>query len=75
MRAAVLHDVGRMAIRDVERPPLGPRDVLVRVMAVGLCGTDFHIYEGHGNYHIDRRGQPIPLTRHPRCSGTRSPAR
>lgn len=69
MRAAVLHDIGRMAIRDVERPPLGPRDVLVRVMAVGLCGTDFHIFDGHGNYHLDRRGQPIPLTASPQVLG------
>lgn len=69
MRAAVLHDVGRMAIRDVERLPLGPRDVLVRIMAVGLCGTDFHIFDGHGNYHLDRRGLPIPLTTSPQVLG------
>jgi threonine dehydrogenase-like Zn-dependent dehydrogenase len=69
MRAAVLHDIGRMAIRDVERRPLGPRDVLVRVMAVGLCGTDFHIFDGHGNYHLDRRGQAIPLTASPQVLG------
>jgi threonine dehydrogenase-like Zn-dependent dehydrogenase len=69
MRAAVLHDVGRMAIRDVERAPVGPRDVLVRVMAVGLCGTDFHIYDGHGNYHLDRRGRQIPLTSSPQILG------
>jgi L-iditol 2-dehydrogenase len=69
MRAAVLHDVGRMAIRDVERPPLGARDVLVRVMAVGLCGTDFHIFDGHGNYHLDRRGLSIPLTTSPQVLG------
>ena len=48
---------------------MGPRDVLVRVMAVGLCGTDFHIFDGHGNYHLDRRGQPIPLTTSPQVLG------
>jgi threonine dehydrogenase-like Zn-dependent dehydrogenase len=69
MRAAVLHDVGRMTIRDIDRPVIGPPDVLIRVTAVGLCGTDFHIFDGHGNYHTDRRGQPIPLTVHPQILG------
>src|SRR6266540_4052296 len=61
MRAAVLHDVARMDVRQVARPEPGPRDVLVRVSAVGLCGTDFHIFEGHANYQTDRRGRPISL--------------
>lgn len=61
MRAAVLDDVARMVVRDIERPRPGPRDALIRVDAVGLCGTDFHIFDGHANYQMDRRGQPIPL--------------
>jgi L-iditol 2-dehydrogenase len=69
MRAAVLHDVARMAVRDIERPVAGPRDVLVQVTAVGLCGTDFHIFAGHANYHTDRRGQPIPLASDPQILG------
>lgn len=27
-------------------PSLGPKDVLIRVKACGVCGTDVHIYEG-----------------------------
>ena len=27
-------------------PALGPKDVLIRVKACGVCGTDVHIYEG-----------------------------
>jgi L-iditol 2-dehydrogenase len=69
MRAAVLYDVARMAIRDVPRPEPGPRDVVLRVAAVGLCGTDFHIFEGHGNYHTDRRGRRVPLAEHPQILG------
>ncbi|MEQ1903843.1 MAG: L-threonine 3-dehydrogenase [Pirellulaceae bacterium] len=29
----------------VEIPPVGPRDVLIRVTHAGICGTDRHIYE------------------------------
>src|SRR2546429_5551755 len=70
MRACVLHDVRALAVRNVPTPQLGPRDVLLRVAAVGLCGTDLHIYQGEANYNMDERGQPVPLTR-PCCSWPR----
>src|SRR5207249_9519888 len=68
MRACVLHDVRALAVRNVPTPQLGPRDVLLRVAAVGLCGTDLHIYQGEANYNMDERGQPVPLTRQDRKS-------
>jgi threonine dehydrogenase-like Zn-dependent dehydrogenase len=69
MRACVLHDVRRLEVRDVPRPAPGPRDVLVRVGAVGLCGTDLHIFGGEANYNADERGQPVPLVSHPQILG------
>jgi L-iditol 2-dehydrogenase len=69
MRACVLHDVRRLDVRNVPKPQPGPRDVLVRVAATGLCGTDLHIFDGDGNYHTDERGQPIPLALHPQILG------
>ena len=69
MKAAVLYEVGRIAVRDVPTPRPGPREVLLRISAVGLCGTDWHIFAGHGNYHRDERGQPIPFTRAPQILG------
>jgi L-iditol 2-dehydrogenase len=62
MRASVLTGVGRMELLDVPFPKVRPADVLVRVKAVGLCGTDFHIFAGHSNYNTDERGAVIPLT-------------
>ena len=53
MRAAVLVAPGHMHVREVPVAPPGPTEVLLRVGAVGLCGTDFHIFSGHGNYHSD----------------------
>jgi threonine dehydrogenase-like Zn-dependent dehydrogenase len=69
MRAGVLWDIGRIAVRDVPRPAVSPRDVLVRVSAVGLCGTDAHIFAGHANYNTDDRGLPIPLAVEPQILG------
>ncbi|MDB4883762.1 MAG: Alcohol dehydrogenase GroES domain protein [Gemmatimonadetes bacterium] len=69
MRAAVLVDVGRIEIRDVPVQPPAPHEVVVRVRAVGLCGTDIHIVAGHGNYNTDSRGRPRPLAESPQILG------
>lgn len=69
MRAAVLVDVGRIEIRDVPRIEPSPTEVVVRVEAVGLCGTDLHIVAGHANYNRDPLGRPIPLATHPQILG------
>ena len=34
-----------MELRDVPLPACGPSDVLIRVHAAGVCGTDLHIWE------------------------------
>lgn len=47
MRAAVLHAPGEIRIEQRERPVPGPREVLVQIAAVGVCGSDVHYYE-HG---------------------------
>lgn len=36
----------KFEVRDMRFEPLGPLDVLVRVHACGVCGTDVHIYHG-----------------------------
>ncbi|MGH7617303.1 MAG: zinc-dependent alcohol dehydrogenase, partial [Gemmatimonadaceae bacterium] len=69
MRAAVLIDVGKFELRDVPVVPPSPHEALVRVEAVGLCGTDLHIVAGHANYNCDPLGRPRPLTTHPQILG------
>jgi threonine dehydrogenase-like Zn-dependent dehydrogenase len=69
MKACVLIDIGRLEVREVPRPQVSPRDVVVRVAAVGICGTDAHIFSGHANYNMDERGQSIPLTVEPQILG------
>ena len=69
MKASVLCDVRRLEVRDVPRPTISPYEVLVRTTAVGLCGTDVHIFEGHANYNTNEYDQPIPLTVQPQILG------
>ncbi|ASU79390.1 NAD(P)-dependent alcohol dehydrogenase [Actinopolyspora erythraea] len=47
MRASVLRDVHDISVEDRPVPRPGPHEVLVRVSAVGTCGSDTHYYE-HG---------------------------
>ncbi|MFQ5796465.1 MAG: scyllo-inosose 3-dehydrogenase [Candidatus Bipolaricaulia bacterium] len=35
----------RLVLKDVNEPKLGPRDLRLRVRAVGICGSDVHFYE------------------------------
>jgi alcohol dehydrogenase, propanol-preferring len=51
MRAAVFHSgshtPGRwLSLEEVERPPLQPGQILLKVLACGVCRTDLHIVEG-----------------------------
>jgi L-gulonate 5-dehydrogenase len=47
MRAAVTVGVGEMRVRDVAEPgEPGAGEVVVRPEAVGLCGSDYHLFAG-----------------------------
>ncbi|MFY0408355.1 zinc-dependent alcohol dehydrogenase family protein [Solicola sp. PLA-1-18] len=46
MRAIVFDGPGELRVAEVPDPEPGPRDVVVRVEAVGICGTDVHVFDG-----------------------------
>jgi L-iditol 2-dehydrogenase len=69
MKACLLCDVGHIEVRDVPTPRVSPEGVLLRISAVGICGTDAHIFAGHANYNTDASGYKIPLTAHPQILG------
>ncbi len=69
MKAAILEDVEKMVVGRVPDPELSPSEVLIQVRAVGVCGTDLHLFRGHGNYNLDARGRIIPLTEQPQILG------
>lgn len=54
MKAAVLYAPGDIKIQDFDIPKPGKRDVLIKVKACGVCGTDNALYQGEypGNYPV-----------------------
>ena len=50
MQAAVLNRPGRVEVEAVPIPQCGPDDVLLRIEAVGLCGSDYAMYAGHWRF-------------------------
>ena len=46
MQAVVVLEPGRLEIREVPVPVPGPNEVLARVRAVSICGTDAHLIRG-----------------------------
>lgn len=55
MRAALTVGPRRIVVVDVPEPRPSPHDALVDVVAVGLCGTDLHMWAG------ERAGVGFPL--------------
>jgi L-iditol 2-dehydrogenase len=46
MKAMRLEAIGKLFVREVEKPHPGPEDLLVKVEACGICGTDRHLLHG-----------------------------
>ncbi|MGP4976314.1 zinc-dependent alcohol dehydrogenase [Brachybacterium tyrofermentans] len=46
MRALVLTDFHRLDLVETARPEPGPGEVLLRLCATGICGSDFHGFTG-----------------------------
>jgi L-iditol 2-dehydrogenase len=47
MKVAMLQGPLSMTVQDTDRPKPGPAEVLVKVAACGVCGTDVEAYLGH----------------------------
>jgi L-iditol 2-dehydrogenase len=52
MQALLLTAYGQLELVSMDRPALGPDDVLVRVAACGICGSDVHGYDGSSGRRI-----------------------
>jgi L-iditol 2-dehydrogenase len=52
MRALLLSKYRHLEIADLPRPTPGPGEVLVRVAACGICGSDVHGYDGSSGRRI-----------------------
>ena len=54
-----------LAIREVPAPKIGPKDVLLKVKACGVCGSDIHFYETDSQGYVMYPG----LTKFPCITG------
>jgi S-(hydroxymethyl)glutathione dehydrogenase/alcohol dehydrogenase len=53
MKAAVLREVGKpLVIEDIQISKPGPREVLIRTEAAGVCHSDLHFVEGSYPYQL-----------------------
>ena len=50
MKAAVYYGKHKVEIAEVLVPEIGDDDVLIKVAACGVCGTDIHIFNGDGGF-------------------------
>ena len=46
MRVLELKDFGQLVVADRQQPAAGPGEVLIDVVATGICGSDIHGYTG-----------------------------
>ena len=60
MKAIRIHGSKHVRYEDVPMPQVGPDDVLIKVKAAGLCGTDLELYDGTMFYLTSGMAQ-LPL--------------
>ena len=55
MKAAVMHNTREIKIEILPVPEINHDEVLIKVMAVGICGSDLHYYTNGriGNYVVE----------------------
>lgn len=56
MKVAVLHGPDDLRLDDAQRPIAGAKDLVIRVRAAGICGTDLHFRHMGPRYQ-----EPMPL--------------
>src|SRR5580698_2499651 len=52
MKSLLLSEYNHLEVADLPSPVAGPGDVLVRVAACGICGSDVHGYDGSSGRRI-----------------------
>jgi len=56
MKVAVIHGPGDLRLDDAERPTAGAGDIVIKVAAAGICGTDLHFRNMGARFN-----RPMPL--------------
>ncbi|GGD29861.1 alcohol dehydrogenase [Microbacterium faecale] len=64
MRAVAFQDQGVLALEERSRPTPGYKEILIETAAVGICGTDTHVFDG------EFEGTVFPLVPGHEATGT-----
>ncbi len=64
MRAVVFTAEGDLALEERPRPEPGYKEILIETAAVGICGTDTHVFDG------EFEGTVFPLVPGHEATGT-----
>ena len=56
MKVLNIHEVGDVRLDDYVLPEAGPKDVVVKMKAVGICGSDLSYIKWGGIMRAARRG-------------------
>ena len=59
-QAAIMTDVRKIEIRDIDMPVIGDDEVGIEIKSVGICGSDMHFFEGKA-FHIFPDSLPFVL--------------
>ena len=62
MKAAVLKAPFNLSLEDVPAPSIAPDEVLIKVKACGICGSDIHYFKGTNPWSLHTLGidEPMP---------------
>jgi L-idonate 5-dehydrogenase len=60
MRAIVAYAAKDLRVENIDNPRLGDKDIQVRVVSGGICGSDLHYYN-HGGFGVVRLREPMVL--------------
>lgn len=52
MKALVLDDFGTMSVRDRPKPVARPDEIVVEIVATGICGSDIHGFTGENGRRV-----------------------
>ena len=64
-----------LTLKDVPVPKIGPKDVLLKIKACGVCGSDIHMYETDSQGYVMYPGlMKLPCATATKTPGTPFPA-
>ena len=59
MKAAILTKPGQFEVREVDKPKCGQGEILIKVKACAVCGTDLRIFRGQKKIDVQITGHEI----------------